>query len=63
MSVVRPEVSAGFRVPVTFQGKHGLILLDQMRALDKQRLVKRLGAVPAPTLKSTLSVLRNVFLE
>jgi mRNA interferase MazF len=26
---------AGFRVPVSFKGKHGLILLDQIRTLDK----------------------------
>jgi mRNA interferase MazF len=41
---------AGFRVPVSFQGKTGLVLLDQIRTLDKQWLVKRLGAVSAPTL-------------
>ena len=52
---------AGFRVPVSFQGKTGLVLLDQIRTLDKQRLVKRLGAVSAPTLAMTLTTLRNLF--
>ena len=32
-----------FRVAITFDGKRGLILLDQVRILDKVRLVKRLG--------------------
>ena len=34
---------APFRVAVTFEGKRGLILLDQIRTLDKLRLMKRLG--------------------
>jgi mRNA interferase MazF len=52
---------AGFRVPVSFQGKAGLVLLDQIRTLDKQRLVKRLGAVSGPTLAQTLTTLRKLF--
>ena len=39
---------AGFRVPLTFQGKQGLIVLDQIRTLDRVRLVKRLGALRDP---------------
>ncbi|WP_395678893.1 type II toxin-antitoxin system PemK/MazF family toxin [Inquilinus sp.] len=52
---------AGFRVPVSFQGKTGLVLLDQIRTLDKQRLVKRLGSVSAATLAQTLTTLRKLF--
>ena len=44
---------AAFRVPLTFQGKRGLIVLDQIRTLDRARLVKRLGVLRAPTLAST----------
>ena len=40
---------APFRVPVAFAGKRGLILLDQLRTVDKQRLQRRVGAVDAPT--------------
>ena len=40
-----------FRLAVSFAGKNGLILLDQMRTLDKQRLVPRLGAVKRLTLR------------
>lgn len=52
---------AGFRVPLTFQGKHGLILLDQIRALDRVRLVKRLGAVRPRTLALTQQTLQAMF--
>lgn len=53
--------SAAFRVPVTFKGKSGLILLDQIRTLDKIRLVRREGAVHSATLKRALSVLQAMF--
>jgi mRNA interferase MazF len=55
--------AAPFRIGVTHGGQRGLILLDQMRAVDKARLAKRLGAVPAKTLTSTLSTLQEVFAE
>ncbi|MBP9229691.1 MAG: type II toxin-antitoxin system PemK/MazF family toxin [Azonexus sp.] len=53
--------AAGFRIPITFQGKSGLILLDQIRTLDKSRLVKRVGAVHPATLEKTLHTLQAVF--
>lgn len=52
---------AGFRVPVTFQGKQGLIVLDQLRTLDRVRLVKRLGALRPQTLRLTLTTLQAMF--
>jgi len=52
---------APFRIPITFRGKKGLILLDQIRTLDKIRLVRRLGAVSAATLAATLRTLQEVF--
>jgi mRNA interferase MazF len=52
---------AGFRVSVTFQGKQGLIVLDQLRTLDRIRLVRRLGALRAATLAATLQVLQAMF--
>jgi mRNA interferase MazF len=54
---------APFRVPVTFKGKQGLILPDQMRTIDKARLVKRLGRVDAATLRAVLEVLGEMFAE
>ena len=55
--------AAPFRVPVTHAGKRGLIQLDQMRAVDKARLAKRLGTTSAKTLVSTLRTLQEVFAE
>lgn len=54
---------APFRIAVNFGGKSGLILLDQLRCLDKSRLVKRLGAVKPKTLSATLTALREMFAE
>ena len=53
--------AAAFRIPVTFKGKTGLILLDQIRTIDKVRLVRREGAVHAATLKRTLTTLQTMF--
>ncbi|MDB5708836.1 MAG: growth inhibitor PemK [Sphingomonas bacterium] len=55
--------SASFRVAVRFKGKDGLILPDQMRTIDKTRLVKRLGRVDAGTLRAVLGVLAEMFAE
>ncbi len=52
---------AGFRIPLTFQRKQGLIVLDQIRTLDRVRLVKRLGALRAQTLALTLQTLQAMF--
>jgi mRNA interferase MazF len=54
---------AGFRVPVVFKTTSGLLLCDQLRTLDKARLMKRLGAVAPTTLLNTLAVLRELFEE
>lgn len=52
---------APFRIAVAFQRKNGLILLDQMRTLDRQRLVKRMGAVKPQTLAAVLVALQAMF--
>lgn len=54
---------APFRPGLSFRGKQGLILLDQVRSLDKSRLVRRMGAVSARTLKRTLRTLQDLFAE
>lgn len=54
---------APFRIPVTFEKKKGLILLDQMRSVDKTRLVKKVGVVSVKTLADTLLTLQEVFAE
>jgi mRNA interferase MazF len=52
-----------FRIPVRHGGKEGLILLDQLRAIDKTRLVKRAGIIAPQTLSATLEALGEVFAE
>jgi len=52
---------AHFRIPLTFQGKHGVIVLDQIHALDRSRLVKRLDALRPSTLATTLQTLPAMF--
>ena len=59
--LTRGSEPAPFRIPVRFAGQPGLILLDQIRTLDQQRLVKRLGAVGSRTLTVTLGTLQEVF--
>ncbi|MCX6594970.1 MAG: type II toxin-antitoxin system PemK/MazF family toxin [Acidobacteria bacterium] len=66
-ALVAPMTTAGreapFRIAVTHGGRDGLILLDQVRAVDKIRLVKRLGTISAKTLAATLKTLQEVFAE
>ena len=57
------SVPAPFRVPVTHAAKKGLIVLDQIRTVDKIRLVKRVGAVNTKTLFNVLNTLQEVFAE
>lgn len=65
--IVAPMISKGvaapFRVPMAHGGTKGLIVLDQIRSVDKVRLAKRLGAVSAKTLTAALATLQEVFAE
>lgn len=54
---------APFRVPIDFQGKSGLILPEQLRTVDKIRLVKKVGALDQATLGKLLAVLQEMFAE
>lgn len=53
--------AASFRVPITHDGKKGLILLDQIRSIDKLRLVKKIGKSNPKTLAASLQVLQQAF--
>jgi mRNA interferase MazF len=50
-----------FRVPCRFGGKSGHVVLDQVRTVDRERLVKRLGALSAFSVAQALRVLREMF--
>ena len=63
--IVAPMTSAGqpypFRVSCKFDGKQGLVVLDQLRTVDRERLVRRLGRLSPSTFEKVLSVLREMF--
>ncbi len=50
-----------FRIPCQFQGKSGHVVLDQIRTVDRARLVKRLGRLSSQALDKSLSVLGEMF--
>ncbi len=50
-----------FRVPCRFNEKDGQVVAYQLRAVDRDRLVKRLGILPDATLIEVLSVLQAMF--
>jgi mRNA interferase MazF len=50
-----------FRVRCRFQGKTGEVVLDQLRAVDRARLVRRLGRLGTSTMTRILAVLREMF--
>lgn len=63
--IVAPLTSGGhaypFRVACRFQRKSGHVVLDQIRTVDRERLIRRLGTLSPLPLRETLSVLRETF--
>lgn len=63
--LVAPMTTGGFkaptRVPITFRSKQGLVVLDQVRALDKTRLIKKAGHVSPATGQAVLAILQEMF--
>jgi mRNA interferase MazF len=51
------------RIKCTFQGTTGQIVLDQIRTVDKSRLVRKLGTLDKKTGTKVLSVLQAIFTE
>ena len=51
------------RVEVTFQRKTGWIVLDQIRTVDKKRLVKKLGTITGPTILNVKATLSEMLIE
>ena len=49
------------RVRCRFEGKDGQVVLDQLRTVDKVRLVKRLGRLSPAAQHDTLAVLAEMF--
>lgn len=63
--LVAPMTSKGqpapFRIPITHDGKKGLVLLDQVRAVDQSRLVRKSGRTSPSTLAHILATLQTIF--
>jgi mRNA interferase MazF len=63
--IVAPMTTKGrpypTRVPVQFRRKAGQIVLDQLRTVDKTRLVKRLGTIDRGTVDHVLTLLAELF--
>jgi len=51
------------RVNCRFEGKEGQIVLDQIRTVDKRRLMKKLGVIDEETQKDVVSLLAELFAE
>lgn len=63
--IVAPMTSSGqaypFRVHCKFEGTQGYVVLDQLRTVDRARLVRRLGKLPPRTFEKVLSILQEMF--
>jgi mRNA interferase MazF len=63
--IVAPMTTAGkdypTRVSCTFKKKKGQIVLDQIRTIDKTRLVKKLGTIDPETQLKVITILQRLF--
>ena len=63
--IVAPMTSRGFdfifRPKIEFEGKEGLVLLDQIRAVDKKRIIKKIGQVEEDTSLEIIDMLLEMF--
>jgi len=63
--IVAPLTSGGhpyqFRVPCRFEGRVGYVVIDQIRTVDRERLVRRLGKLSSSTVGRVLAILQEMF--
>jgi mRNA interferase MazF len=66
-AIVAPMTTGGqaypWRVPCHFRDRSGFVALDQLRTIDTERLVKRVGRLAPETITSVLRVLQEMFAE
>jgi mRNA interferase MazF len=66
-ATVAPMTTGGqaypWRVPCRFQNRSGFVALDQLRTVDKERLVKRLGRLTPEAIGQVLRGLQDMFAE
>jgi mRNA interferase MazF len=51
------------RIPLTFQGKKGWIVLDQIRTIDKRRIIKKLGKISINKIAEVKNVINEMLVE
>ncbi len=63
--IVAPLTTGGhpypFRIPCRFEGRAGSIVIDQIRTVDRERLVRRLGKLSPSMLGRILAILQEMF--
>jgi mRNA interferase MazF len=63
--IIAPMTTGGqpypWRVPCRFEGQAGRVALDQLRTVDRERLVRYLGKLPDRTMASVLATLAEFF--
>lgn len=63
--LVAPMTTGGhhypFRIPCRFQDRVGHVVVDQLRAIDHARMVRRLGSLTTDTMDEVLNVLQRMF--
>jgi len=66
-AVIAPMTTGGhvypWRVPCRFQQRAGFVALDQLRTVDRERLVKRLGRLSQAAFEGVLEGLQEMFSE
>jgi len=51
------------RIPVKFQNKSGWIVLDQIRTVDKKRLLKKLGSIDGYTINNIKAIIQEMLVD
>jgi mRNA interferase MazF len=63
--IVAPLSTAGkpypFRIRCRFENREGLVVLDQIRTVGRDRLMRRLGRLSPGALRSVLGTLQEMF--
>ena len=65
--IVAPMTTKGqsypTRVSCEFQGKDGQVVLDQIRTVDKSRLLQKLGRIDKATQREVLVIIAEMFAQ
>jgi mRNA interferase MazF len=51
------------RIEIKHDGKIGWVVIDQIRTIDKQRIIKSLGRLSVPEIKEVKSVLKETYID